>query len=93
VLGAAAIDRTDIAGRVAEATADTRALRQLTLLILGGLACTLFIVAFLILAAMQAVSMIDESSRAREMAQVIRYDPYAGPDRRQIDPGVRRRAR
>jgi diguanylate cyclase (GGDEF)-like protein len=73
VLGAAAIDRTDIAGRVAEATADTRALRQLTLLILGGLACTLFIVAFLILAAMQAVSMIDESSRAREIAQVIRY--------------------
>jgi diguanylate cyclase (GGDEF)-like protein len=73
VLGAATIDNQDLAGRIAEATADTRALRQLTILILSGLACTLFVVAFLVLAAMQAVQLIDEASRSRELAQVIRY--------------------
>jgi diguanylate cyclase (GGDEF)-like protein len=73
VLDAATIDNEDLAGRVAEATADTRALRQLTILILSGLACTLFIVSFLVLAAMQAVAIIDEASRSRELAQVIRY--------------------
>lgn len=73
MFGTATIDPNAVAARVAEATADTRALRQLTLLILAGLACTLFIVAFLVLAAMQAVSIIDEQTRSREMAQVIRY--------------------
>ena len=73
MLSAATIDQDDLAGRVAEATADTRALRQLTILILSGLACTLFIVAFLVLAAMQAVAIIDDAARSRELAQVIRY--------------------
>jgi diguanylate cyclase (GGDEF)-like protein len=73
VLSAAAIDLSDVAGRMAEAQADTRALRRLTLLILGGLACTLFIFTFMLLASFQAVSMIDESARNREAAQVSRY--------------------
>jgi diguanylate cyclase (GGDEF)-like protein len=73
VLGAATIDQNELAGRVAEATADTRALRQLTVLILSGLACTLFLTAVLALAALQAVAIIDEAVRSRELAQVIRY--------------------
>lgn len=73
MLGAATFEQNDLAGRVAEATADTRALRQLTILILCGLGCTMFVVVFLVLAALQAVAIIDEASRAREMAQVIRY--------------------
>jgi diguanylate cyclase (GGDEF)-like protein len=73
VLGAATFGQNDMAGRVAEAAADTRALRQLSVLILCGLACTMFVVVFLVLAALQAVAIIDEASRGREMAQVIRY--------------------
>jgi len=73
VLGAATIDQDNLAGRVAEATADTRALRHLTILILSGLACTLFITAFLALAALQAVAIIDDAARSRELSQVIRY--------------------
>ncbi len=72
MLSAAALESRGIAGHAAEAHADTRALRQLSLLILSGLACTLFIVAFLILASIQAVAMIDDSARSREVAQVSR---------------------
>ena len=65
-----AATRKYTAGEVADA--DARALRQLSLLIVAGLACTIFIVAFLILAAMQAVGMIDEAARDREILQVAR---------------------
>lgn len=58
---------------LAEAQADTKALRRLTLLILAGLACTLFIFTFMLLASFQAVSIIDEASRNREATQVARY--------------------
>ena len=54
-----------MATRIAEAHADTRALRRLTLLILAGLAGTLFIFTLMVLASLQAVSMIDEATRAR----------------------------
>jgi diguanylate cyclase (GGDEF)-like protein len=73
VLGAAAIDGTSVATRVAEAHADTQALRRLTFLILAGLASTLFIFTFMLLASFQAVSMIDEAGRSREHAQVTNY--------------------
>jgi diguanylate cyclase (GGDEF)-like protein len=59
--------------RVAEAHADSRALRRLTLLILAGLACTLLIFTFMLLASFQAVSMIDQAARGREANQVTRY--------------------
>lgn len=60
--------------RVAEhgTDADARALRQLTLLVLAGLVCTIFILAFLILAAVQAVGSIDGQARDRERLQVTR---------------------
>ena len=73
MLSAAAIDGGSIGRRVAEAHADTRALRRLTFLILGGLACTLLIFTFMLLASFQAVSMIDDASRGREANQVTRY--------------------
>ena len=74
MLGTASFGKADtIAGRIAEASADTRALRQLTRLLLVGLACTLFVAAFLVLAAMHAVAIVDDAARARELAQVIRY--------------------
>jgi diguanylate cyclase (GGDEF)-like protein len=73
VLSAAAIDVGNVAGRVAEAQADTTALRRLTLLILAALACTLLTFSFMLLASFQAVSMIDDAGRAREHAQVVRY--------------------
>ena len=73
MLSAAAIGGASVATRIAEAHADTRALRRLTLLILAGLASTLFIFTFMVLASLQAVSMIDDASRAREAAQVARY--------------------
>ena len=59
--------------RVAEAHADTQALRRLTLLILAALASTLFIFTFMLLASFQAVSMIDDAARNRELSQVARY--------------------
>lgn len=59
--------------RVAQAHADTRALRRLTLLILASLACTMLIFTFMLLASFQAVSMIDEASRGREVSQVTRF--------------------
>ncbi|MEO7220837.1 MAG: GGDEF domain-containing protein [Devosia sp.] len=73
MLSAAAIDGGSVASRVAEARADTQSLRRLTLLILAALACTLFIFSFMLLASLQAVSMIDEAARTREQTQVIRY--------------------
>ena len=54
------------------ADVDTRALRQLTLLVTVGLVCTILIFSFLVLAAMQAVSAIDGASRDRERLQVTR---------------------
>lgn len=73
MLSAAAIDGGSANARVAEAHADTQALRRLTLLILAGLACTLFIFTFMLLASFQAVTMIDQSASQRETAQVARY--------------------
>ena len=60
--------------RVAEhgTDADARALRQLTLLVMSGLVCTIFILAFLIFAAVQAVTSIDGLARDRERLQVSR---------------------
>ena len=65
-----AASRKQTGGNVADA--DARALRQLSLLILACLACTIFIAAFLILAAIQAVTMIDGAVRERETLQVTR---------------------
>lgn len=59
--------------RVAEAQADTQTLRGLTLLILVGLASTMFIFGFMVLASFQAVAMIDEAARSREVVQVTHY--------------------
>jgi diguanylate cyclase (GGDEF)-like protein len=73
VLSAAVVDVGNVAGRVAEANADTQSLRRLTLLILAALACTLFIFSFMLLASFQAVSMIDDAARNRERSQVVRY--------------------
>ncbi len=73
MLGAATIEHSDISERVAQATSDTRALRQLTRLLMTGLAATLMVIAFLFLAGMQAVWLVDQAARDREMAQVIRY--------------------
>ncbi|MBN9345289.1 MAG: GGDEF domain-containing protein [Devosia sp.] len=73
MLSTAAINWGDAPPRGPDAQADTQALRRLTLLILAGLACTLFIFAFMLLASFQAVSLIDEAGRAREAAQVSRY--------------------
>lgn len=67
------MDGGSVGTRVAEAHADTRALRRLTLLILAGLACTLLIFTFMLLASFQAVSMIDQAARGREANQVTRY--------------------
>jgi len=67
------MDGGSVGTRVAEAHADTRALRRLTLLILVGLACTLLIFTFMLLASFQAVSMIDQAARGREANQVTRY--------------------
>jgi diguanylate cyclase (GGDEF)-like protein len=60
--------------RIAErgSDADARALRQLTLLVMTGLVCTVFIVGFLIFAAVQAVTVIDGAARDRERLQVTR---------------------
>jgi diguanylate cyclase (GGDEF)-like protein len=73
VLSTAAIDWGDAPPRAPEASGDTQALRRLTLLILAGLACTLFIFTFMLLASFQAVDLIDDASRSREAAQVSRY--------------------
>lgn len=73
MLSTSIFDQSSLTGRSTGASADTRALRQLALLMLGALGCTLFIVGFLVLAALQAVSMIDAAGRERELAQVIRY--------------------
>lgn len=73
MLSAASIYGGGVPSGVAEAQADTQALRRLTLLILGGLASTLFIFSFMLLASFQAVSIIDQSARNREAAQVARY--------------------
>ncbi len=73
MLSAASIYGEGATGGLGEAQADTQALRRLTLLILCGLACTLFIFAFMLLASFQAVSMIDDAARNREAGQVARY--------------------
>jgi diguanylate cyclase (GGDEF)-like protein len=73
VLGTAAIDWGQAPAKAAEGQGETLALRRLTYLILAGLACTLFIFAFMLLASFQAVNMIDEASRDREAKQVSRY--------------------
>ncbi len=52
--------------------ADARALRQLTLLVLAGLVCTVSIIAFLIFGAIQAVNVIDTAAIAHEQLQVTR---------------------
>lgn len=52
--------------------ADRKALRQLTMLVSTGLVCTIFIFGFMIFAAIQAVSIIDEASGDRERLQVGR---------------------
>lgn len=52
--------------------ADAQALRQLTLLILGGLGFTILILIFLVAGAVQAVNVIDAATRAREQVQVER---------------------
>lgn len=72
-MSAASIYGGGAASGLAEAQADTKALRRLTLLILAGLACTLFIFTFMLLASFQAVSIIDEAARNREATQVARY--------------------
>ncbi len=73
MLSAASIYGGGVHNDVAEAQADTQVLRRLTLLILAGLASTLFIFSFMLLASFQAVSMIDEAARNREAGQVARY--------------------
>jgi diguanylate cyclase (GGDEF)-like protein len=67
-----AAEESAVASVDAAVNTDARALRQLTLLMLAALACTLIIFAFLALAAMQAVGTIDQASRARETRQVTR---------------------
>ncbi|MEO6014921.1 MAG: diguanylate cyclase, partial [Devosia sp.] len=52
--------------------AESRAVQQLSWLILAGLACTIFIVGFLIFAAVQAVAIIDHASVERERMLVTR---------------------
>ena len=73
MLSTATIDWGDAPPRAPEASGDTQALRRLTLLILAGLACTLFIFTFMLLASFQAVDMIDDAAQSREAAQVGRY--------------------
>ncbi|MEO8758719.1 MAG: GGDEF domain-containing protein [Devosia sp.] len=62
-------DQGLVAGRQ---DADARALQQLTLLILGGLVSTILILIFLVVAALQAVNLIDTATREREHLQVER---------------------
>jgi GGDEF domain-containing protein len=62
--------RDDAEGGGAEA--DRLALQQLTMLMLTGFGCALLILTFLILASVQAVSLIDNGARTREALQVAR---------------------
>ena len=73
MLSTAAIDWGNAPARAAEAHSDTQALRRLSLLILAGLAATLVIFTFMLIASLQAVDLIDDAARSREAAQVSRY--------------------
>lgn len=71
MLGIASGERRAPAAR-GSVDADARALHQLTILVLAGLGCTLFILAFLIFAALEAVRTIDGLAVAHEQVQVSR---------------------
>ena len=73
MLSTAAIDWGNAPPRAAEGPGDTQALRRLTVLMLAGLACVVFIFTFMLLASFQAVDMIDDASRSREARQVRHY--------------------
>jgi diguanylate cyclase (GGDEF)-like protein len=52
--------------------ADARGLRQLSLLVLAGLVCTMVIVTFLVMTSLRTVDGINQATSDREVAQVTR---------------------